>query len=100
VYLRKPNKYRPEYHPKNEYADNENNLADFYPHIEEQQRQRNCLLRQPNLVERACESKAVQKLTGRIELNPTGRENTRLVAKLELTGEKIQLLADEALKGR
>ena len=43
MFLRKPNKYRPEYHPKNEYADNENNPADFYPHIEEQQRQRNCV---------------------------------------------------------
>ncbi len=43
---------------------------------------------------------ALQKLTGRIELNPTGRRNDRLVAKLELTNERIQLLADEALKGQ
>ena len=56
-------------------------------------------LADPRAVVRA--QRALEKLTGKIELNPSkGRRNTHLVATLELSGERLALLAEEAAKSR
>ena len=53
----------------------------------------------PRVVTRA--QQAMEKLTGKIELKPGGtKPNPHLVATLELTGERLALLAEEAATSR
>lgn len=45
----------------------------------------------------ACAQRALEMLTGKIELNPSNsNRGSHPVAKLELTGERLALLAQEA----
>jgi hypothetical protein len=45
--------------------------------------------------------RAMEKLAGKLELTPTSNGRKRyLVAKLELTGERLELLAQEAAKNK